>query len=54
MPKLLLEMQPGLVVSKRKYILIFTPGKLSQVPPAEVLIVGCDRYPEVPVSKFSQ
>ena len=26
-----------------------TPGKLSQVPPAEVLIIGCDRRPELPV-----
>ena len=25
-----------------------TPGKLSQVPPAEVLIIGCDRRPELP------
>ena len=29
---------------------IVTPGKLSQVPPAEVLIIGCDRHPEVPVT----
>ena len=28
---------------------INTPGKLSQVPPAEVLIIGCDRRPELPV-----
>ena len=27
-----------------------TPGKLSQVPPAEVLIFGCDRHIEVPVT----
>ena len=26
-----------------------TPGKLSQIPPAEVLIIGCDRHPELPV-----
>ena len=26
------------------------PGKLSQVPPAEVLIIGCDRHTEVPVT----
>ena len=28
----------------------FTPGNLSQVPPAKVLIVGCDRHTEVPVT----
>ena len=27
-----------------------TPGKLSQVPPAEVLIIGCDRHTEVPLT----
>ena len=27
-----------------------TLGKLSQVPPAEVLVIGCDRHPEVPVT----
>ena len=27
-----------------------TPGKLSQIPPVEVLIIGCDRYPGVPVT----
>lgn len=27
-----------------------TPGRLSQVPPAEALIIGCDRYPELPVT----
>ena len=27
----------------------FTAGKLSQVPPAEVLVIGCDRRPELPV-----
>ena len=27
-----------------------TPGKLSQVPPVEVLIIGCDRHTEVPVT----
>ena len=27
-----------------------TPGKLSQVPPAEVLFIGCDRHTEVPVT----
>ena len=26
------------------------PGKLSQVHPAEVLIIGCDRHTEVPVT----
>ena len=26
-----------------------TPGKVSPVPPAEVLIIGCDRRPELPV-----
>ena len=26
------------------------PDKLSQVPPAEVLIIGCDRHTEVPVT----
>ena len=31
--------------------LCITPGKLSKVPPVEVLIVGCDRYTEVPVTK---
>ena len=28
--------------------LIDTPGKLSQVPPAEVLVIGCDRRPGLP------
>ena len=27
-----------------------TPGTLSQAPSAEVLIIGCDRDPEVPVT----
>ena len=27
----------------------FMPGKLSQVPPVEVLVMGCDRRPELPV-----
>ena len=27
-----------------------TPGKLSQVPPLEVLIIDCDRNPEVPLT----
>ena len=31
-------------------VLLCTPGKLSQVPPAELLIIGCDRHPEVPVT----
>ena len=29
---------------------IATPGKLSQVPPAKVLIIGCERHPEVPLT----
>ena len=28
---------------------LLTPGKLSQVPPAEVLTIGCYRRPELPV-----
>ena len=31
-------------------ILTVTPGKLSQVPAAESLIIGCDRHQEVPVT----
>ena len=27
-----------------------SPGKLSQVPPAEELIIGCDRRQELPVN----
>ena len=30
--------------------MVYTPGKLSQVPPAEVLNIGCDRHTEVPVT----
>ena len=30
-------------------LLYLTPVKLSQVPPAEVLIIGCDKRPELPV-----
>ena len=33
-----------------QYLSTVTPGKLSQVPPAEALIIGCDRHPEVPVT----
>ena len=30
-------------------LLYLTPVKLSQVSPAEVLIIGCDKRPELPV-----
>ena len=28
---------------------VYTPGKLSQVPPRRYRLNGCDRYPELPV-----